>query len=127
LRDREIAGLGGLISREGREITGVRDGVALRCGIQPRLGGDVSPSRGSLTHFAGQRVRVSLDAGSLIAVARGLIAVCGELVTIGARLIAVRARLIAVCERLVARGCGVISVAEALIAVVGRVRIGGRT
>ena len=96
LRHRQIARGGGLIARERREISRVRDGVAIAGGVQTRSGGLLTLMGRALTDGTGDLVLTRIRAGPEVAIARRLVAVGSDLVPLGARLIAVRAGLVGV-------------------------------
>jgi hypothetical protein len=83
------------IARERREISGVRDAVAV-AGASRRIRRSVTLMGGALTDGTGDLVLTRIRAGREVAIARRLVAVGSDLVTLGARLVAVRARLIGV-------------------------------
>lgn len=57
LCQREIAGVGSLVSHQCREITGARDLVTLVGGIQTRLGALLAPTGGGLADVTAELVR----------------------------------------------------------------------
>lgn len=122
LCDRQIARLGGLVSRARREVAGVGDRVAPGGCLQAPAGGLLALASvllalagGALTHVPAELVRTRVDARREVAIAGGLIAVGGQLVAVGARLVAVRARLIGVREGLVAVGKPLLAVGKRLL------------
>jgi hypothetical protein len=96
LRHRQIARGGGLIARERREISRVRDGVAVAGGVKTRSGGLLTLIGRAFTDGTGDLVLTRIRAGLEVAIARRLVTIGSDLVTLGARLVAVRARLIGV-------------------------------
>jgi hypothetical protein len=83
-REREIASVSGPISRGRREISRPRDQIALIGGIHPRPGAALTLASGTQTHVAAGLMHLRVDAPCEVAIARGLIAVSRQLISIGA-------------------------------------------
>ncbi|MCA1699108.1 MAG: hypothetical protein LC790_09500, partial [Actinobacteria bacterium] len=93
---RAIASGGGLVARERREITRLRDCVTPPAGLQTRLIAQDAQTarlralvRAALAHVTTELVRKRADTPRQIAIASGLIALGSQLIAVGARLIAV--------------------------------------
>lgn len=112
---REIARVGGPVSRKRGEITGVRGRVTLAGGVQSRLGAVLAAQGAALADLAAELVRLHVAAGREVPVAGGLIAIRSQLLAVGARLVAVRARLIGVRQRMVAVGTCPLAIERLLV------------
>lgn len=110
LRPREIARVGGTIARVRRQITSLRDLIALISGVQTRPRGLACRTFANVAGELELRT-VGVRAQGAIAGA-ALIVAASHVVAVGADLIAASARLINVCEQLLAARPGAIDIRQ---------------
>lgn len=121
---RPIASVGGLISCQRRQITGVGDLVTRVGAVQSRSSRLITVA-GSQRALIGGVLAYILAAVVLASIAAGRkLAITGRLILIGRNLVAVSARLIAVCTRLIGVRQRLVGVRQRLVAFGERLLVG---